>query len=169
MIVYALIFFGFMMRLLPHGANFEPVAAIALFSGAFLDKRTAPWVPLAVMMVSDLVIGLHDVVPYTWGAFVLIAFIGMYLRERRTPANILAASLLSATVFFAISNFGVWLAWYPHTADGFAMCYIKAIPFFRNTLAGTVMYSAALFGIYELARRVVVSPKLRTVLIAESR
>jgi hypothetical protein len=62
MIVYILIVFGFLMRLVPHVPNFAPIAAIALFAGAYLDKRIVPWVPLGIMIVSDLIIGLHGVV-----------------------------------------------------------------------------------------------------------
>ena len=129
MIAYILIIFGFLMRLVPHMPNFVPIAAIALFAGTYLDKRIVPWVPLAIMIVSDLIIGLHGVVFYTWGAFIVIGFMGLWLKENRTPGNIIAASLISAIFFFVVTNFGVWLAWYPHTWEGFAACYVKAIPF----------------------------------------
>src|SRR5262249_61275032 len=48
-------------RLAPHAPNFTPVAASALFAGAVLRSRTlALAVPLAAMVVSDLVLGWHD-------------------------------------------------------------------------------------------------------------
>ena len=50
MIAYILIIFGFAMRLLPHVPNMAPVAAIAVFAGAYLDKRIVPWVPLAIIL-----------------------------------------------------------------------------------------------------------------------
>jgi len=165
MIAYILIIFGFLMRLLPHMPNMVPVAAIALFSGAYLNKKIVPWVPLAIMMASDLVIGLHSVVFYTWGAFILIGYIGMRLKERRTPARIGIAAVFSALVFFIITNFGVWLAWYPHTTEGFIMCYIKALPFLRNTMAGNLIFAFAIFGIYELARNLVKETSFRRVLL----
>ncbi len=167
MIVYILIVFGFLMRLVPHVPNFAPIAAIALFAGAYLDKRIVPWVPLAIMIVSDLIIGLHGVVFYTWGAFILIGFIGMRLKERRTAGNIFAATVFSAFLFFVVTNFGVWLAWYPHSLEGFAACFIKAIPFFRNTLAGNLVFSAVLFGSYELAKRFITGKKYHAVLLTE--
>lgn len=167
MLAYILIIMGFMLRLLPHMPNMAPVAAIAIFAGAYLDKRIVPWVPLAIMIVSDLIIGLHNVVFFTWGAFILIGFMGMWLKERRTPANILGASVLSAILFFAITNFGVWLAWYPHTLGGFTTCYIKAVPFLRNTLISNVLFSFVLFGAYELARRLAENSKFRRVLLVE--
>lgn len=155
------------MRLSPHVPNMAPVAAIALFAGAYLDRRVVPWVPLAIMIASDLIIGLHDVVFYTWGAFLLIGFMGIWLKKRRTPANILAATAFSALVFFVISNFGVWLAWYPHTWEGLSACYIKAIPFFRNTMIGNLFFALVLFGSYELARKLVGGSRFRAVLLTE--
>jgi ABC-type proline/glycine betaine transport system permease subunit len=167
MIAYILIAFGFLMRIVPHVHNFAPVAAIALFSGAYLDKRIVPWVPLAIMIASDLIIGLHGVVFYTWGSFILIGFIGMWMKERRTPANIFLATVLSAALFFIITNFGVWLAWYPHTWEGLSSCYVRAIPFFRNTLLGNLFFALVLFGSYELARKIVGQTRFRAVLLTD--
>ena len=52
---------------------------------------------------------------------------------------------LSSTVFFLISNFGVWLLGYPHTLEGLITCYTLAIPFFGNTLIGDLMFTGGLF------------------------
>ncbi|MFH1552124.1 MAG: DUF6580 family putative transport protein [Candidatus Omnitrophota bacterium] len=167
MIAYILIIIGFMMRLLPHVPNVAPIAAIALFSGAYLDKRVVPWVPLVIMIVSDMIIGLHDVFLYTWGAFILIGYIGMRLRQRRTPGRIFTTTVFSALVFFVITNFGVWLAWYPHTWEGVVTCYIKALPFLRNTMAGNILFAFVLFGSYELARKLAERTRFRNVLLAD--
>ncbi|MFQ5952801.1 MAG: DUF6580 family putative transport protein [Candidatus Omnitrophota bacterium] len=167
MIAYMLIIFGFLMRLLPHAPNLVPVAAIALFAGAYLDKRIVPWVPLAIMVASDLIIGLHGVIFYTWGSFILIGFIGMWLKEHKTPANIFSASVFSAVLFFVITNFGVWLAWYPHTWSGFVNCYVRAIPFFRSTLIGNLFFVLMFFGTYELARKLVSETRFRAALLTE--
>ena len=165
MIAYILILFGFLMRLVPHMPNFAPIAAIALFAGAYLNKKIVPWVPLVIMILTDLIIGLHGVVFYTWGAFIVIGFIGMYIREKRTPGNIIAATILSAVFFFIVTNFGVWLSWYPHTLAGLADCYIKAVPFFRNTLISNMAFSLVLFGSYELARKMIEGKKYESFLL----
>ena len=60
MIVYFLILVGFLMRLIPHAPNFVPVVAISVFACAYLNKRIAVWIPLAIMALSDLLIGMHD-------------------------------------------------------------------------------------------------------------
>ncbi|MFC1480091.1 DUF6580 family putative transport protein [Candidatus Omnitrophota bacterium] len=167
MIAYILIIIGLMMRFIPHVPNGAPIVAIAIFAGAYLDKRVVPWVPLAIMIVSDLIMGLHDVVLYTWGAFILIGYIGMRLRERRTPGRIFTTTVFSALLFFVITNFGVWLAWYPHTWEGIVTCYIKALPFLRNTMAGNILFAFVLFGSYELARKLAERTRFRNVLLAD--
>ncbi|HRA74255.1 MAG TPA: hypothetical protein PLB11_15700, partial [Flavobacterium sp.] len=46
-------------RLLPHPYNFTPIGAIALFGGTFLkDKKMAFGLPLAALLVSDLLLQL---------------------------------------------------------------------------------------------------------------
>lgn len=167
MIAYILIILGIMMRLVPHAANMAPIAAISLFAGAYLNKKIVPWVPLAIMVVTDLIIGMHDTVLYVWGAFVVVGFIGMWLKERRSAGNILGATVASALIFFVITNFGVWVAWYPHTFQGFVDCYIKAVPFLRNTLVSNILFGAVLFGGYELLRHMMKASEVRKVLIAE--
>lgn len=166
MLAYILIITGFLVRLVPHMPNMAPIAAIALFSGAYLDKRIVPWVPLTIMVISDLIIGLHGVVFYTWGAFIVIGFMGMRLRERRTAGSIFTLTVFSALFFFVVSNFGVWLAWYPHTAEGLATCYIKALPFLRNTMVSNVVFASVLFGVYELARVLAEKSRFRRFILA---
>jgi hypothetical protein len=48
---------------------------------------------------------------------------------------------------------------YPLTAGGLVACYVAAIPFFQNTLAGDLFYSGLLFGGFALAEYLV--PRLR--------
>jgi len=167
MIAYMLIVLGFLMRLIPHIPNAAPIAAIAIFAGATLNRKLVPWVPLAIMIASDLIIGMHDVVFYTWGAFMLIGIFGTRLKESRTPLGICGYAIGSALFFFAVTNFGVFLTWYPHTMQGFADCYIKAVPFFRTTLISNVVFSFVLFGVYDLAGRLVRETKYSRILLAD--
>jgi len=167
MIAYVLILAGFMLRLLPHAPNMVPVAAIAVFAGVYLDKKMVPWVPLAIMVASDVVLGLHDLVLYTWGSFLLIGFLGMWLRNHKSWQNIFGMSVFSALLFFFVTNFGVWMAWYPHTWKGLEVCYINAIPFLRNTMVSNIIFTFVLFGAYELARKAVLGSRFKAVLIAE--
>ena len=153
MIAFVIIAIGIAMRFLPHPVNVTPVAAIALFAGTYLNKKYALWVPLAIMIISDLFIGLHDVILYTWGSFVLVAIVGTWLRKNKNLLNIGRASVASSFLFFIITNFGVWLHWYPRDVQGLVKCFAMALPFYRNAFVGDILFVAVFFGIYELAAR----------------
>ncbi len=159
MIALIIIAIGIVMRLLPHPANVAPVAAIALFAGTYLNKKYALWVPLAIMMISDIFIGLHDVILYTWGSFILVALIGMWLKNNKRLLNIGFASVASSFLFFFITNFGVWLNWYPRNLQGMINCYTLALPFYRNTFIGDIAYVAIFFGLYEFVAKFIKDTK----------
>jgi hypothetical protein len=155
-ILVAMIIAAAAMRLLPHPANFTPIGALALFAGAhFDDKRWAFVIPLAAMALSDVLLGFHGQMLVTYGAFAVIVAMGFSLRERTTALRVSGASVGAATFFFVVSNFGVWAVdgLYPLTLQGLIACYVAAIPFFHNGLAGTLFYSALLFGGFALAER----------------
>jgi hypothetical protein len=161
-------------RLLPHPPNFSPVEAIALFGGAyFASKRLALLVPLLAMLVSDLALGLVRGGLYVdylasadfWLVYACIAMtavLGFNLRRRVNGPRVLGYALLSALLFFTVTNFGAWLGapMYPQNAAGLAAAYVAGIPFFQRTVLGTLVYSALLFGGFALLRRQL--PALRT-------
>lgn len=136
-------------RVLPHPPNFSPIAAMALFGGAqFSDRRAAFAVPLIAMLISDAVIGFHALMPAVYAAFAMIVCIGCRLRARRSAGYVAGAAVASSVLFFVVTNFAVWAfgTLYPKTLEGLAQCYLAAIPFFGNTLAGDLLFTGALFG-----------------------
>jgi hypothetical protein len=166
MLALSLIIFGILLRFVPHAPNFTPVAAIALFGGAYLSRRNALIVPLILMIASDAVIGMHNVVLFTWGGFLLVTLLGFGLQKKTSGLKMISFSLVSSLVFFAVSNFGVWLmGWYPPTLSGLAQCYFMALPFLRDLTVSTVVYSAVFFGAYELIARSIKNEKLASVLL----
>lgn len=151
-----MIFAAAILRLLPHPPNFEPVGAIALFAGAHMaGKRWAFIIPLAALLLSDVFIGFHDQMLVVYGAFALVVCLGFSLREHRTAGPVAIAALAGATLFFVLTNYGVWAfgSLYPRTLAGLVSCYVAAVPFFGYTVAGTLFYSAVLFGTFALAER----------------
>lgn len=144
------------VRILPHPWNFTPVGAMALFGGATLaNRRQALLFPLLALFAGDLVIGFHSLMPVVYASFLANGAIGFWLRERRSLPRIGAAALAGAVQFFLVTNFTVWLSGmtYPKTAAGLVACYVAGIPFFWNTLASDLVYSALLFGGLALAER----------------
>lgn len=133
--------------------NFAPIAAIAIFAGALMPKPWALALPLGAIIISDIFIGMHSTVLFTWGSFALIALLSHKFVKANKPLLIGSMSVAGSLLFFVVSNFGVWLmnAMYPMTLTGLGAAYYMAIPFLRNTLMGDLVFSAALFGAYWLA------------------
>jgi len=135
--------------------NFAPVGALGLFAGAYAKTKWSWAFPLAALFVADLFIGFYSPVAMlaVYGGFAVAGLIGRRFLSKRTAApRIGLCAIGSATAFFVISNFGVWLAGgYPRSIVGIVECYALAIPFFRNTLAGDLFFSAVLFGAFALA------------------
>ena len=151
-------------RLIPHAPNFTPVISIALFAGAYLKKGYAFLVPVAALLLSDVVIGFYglETMAFVYGTLILIVAMGLLLEKKVSAGKLLGLSLAGAVVFFVTTNFAVWLvpgSIYPKTMAGLAQCYVMAIPFFGNTLLSTLVYSAAMFGVYEAAEKFVFKPK----------
>lgn len=138
-------------RLVPHAANFTPLYAVALLACAVFPRRMGFWVPLVAMVVSDLVVGMHDTVLFTWSGMLIFMALGYALSVSRTATRIGLCSLAGSTAFFVWTNFGVWLVsgMYPQSAVGLAQCYTLALPFFRNSILSDLAFSGALFAAYE--------------------
>jgi hypothetical protein len=153
------------LRILPHPANFAPVAAVAIFGGAVLPRKLAVWAPLAAMIISDAVIGFHDLILVTWVCYTLIALASTYWLKKLSVMRTIALALGSSLFFFVVTNFAVWIksGMYEHTWNGLAQCYALALPFFRNTALSDLIYTGALFGIYAL----VTQASFRTLKIKE--
>lgn len=143
-------------RLIPHPPNVTPIAAMALFGGAYFSNRAAAYVvPLAAVVLSDLILGFHSTMPFVYASFLLIVLIGSRLRRQKNVSAVAGASLVSSVLFFLVTNFGVWLTGtlYPRTWAGLAAAYVAALPFFRNTVLGDLSYVAVLFGGFALLER----------------
>lgn len=140
-------------RLVRHPFNFTPVAAMALFGGCYLRKWWAAALPLGAMLISDYFIGFYDwqVMVAVYLSIVLAFAIGWCLNKHLKWYNVVLASLASSIIFFVITNFAVWafFDWYPHTWQGLISNYTMALPFFRNTVAGDLVYGVLFFGAYE--------------------
>lgn len=165
MLAIGILMLGIFSRLLVHLPNFTPVIALALFSGVYLKRSYAVTVPVLLMILSDLIIGWHDTIPYTWGSMVLISVMGVWLRSQRGVTRVALVGTVASVVFFAVTNFGAWLSLYPLTWEGFVTCYIAAIPFFRNELISTLLYSWLLFWAYDAVALRVKNPRLAAVLL----
>jgi hypothetical protein len=136
--------------------GFTPVGASLLFFGSRMPRKQI-WIPAALLIGSDVYLNLAQYhMAITWDQMVVWAWyvgaccIGLLLRGRVKPLFVGGAALGSSISFFLISNFAVWVAGYivyPKTLAGLGTCYAAALPFFRNDLIATLMFSALFFSV----------------------
>ncbi|SRR6056297_61849 len=156
------VFVAALSRLLPHPYNFTPIGGMALFAGGLLSGKRLFWIiPLIAYYISDLLVNNILYASYfdsfVWGGhfFVYLSLfsiiiLGKFLLKKITVGRLILGSLGASTLFFLLSNLGVWITspLYPINLEGLISCYSAAIPFFQNTIAGDAFYVTLLFGSY---------------------
>lgn len=164
-LIVAMILIAAFSRLIPHLPNFTAIGAMTLFGSAYFNKKyLALFAPLVAMWLSDLVINnvvyaaynesfvwFQSFQIYTFLSLLLITVMGFFLFKKVSTSKVIAGSIVSAVIFFVVSNFGAWLspyAMFPHNIAGLIETYIAGIPFLGNNLMGTLFFSTIMFGSY---------------------
>jgi hypothetical protein len=159
---YLVLLIAVLSRVLPHlmhttGGNVTTVGAGLLFFGASLRGRNR-WQALlavAVLATTDWWLTVYaygfpfhlaSYVP-TWLWYGAVCLGASALLQRRTVVRLGVAAVASSTSFFLLSNGMVWLRgnMYDHTAAGLGQCYVAGLPFYRNDLASTLVFTAIFF------------------------
>jgi hypothetical protein len=145
-------------RLVPHIPNVWPVDALALFGGAYLtDRRLAFAVPLAAMAISDSILGFDGlgVELAVYGCAAATVGLGIWVGRNRSALRIGSGAVGASLLSFVFTDLAVWAfgTLYPHTFAGLVACYVAAVPFLRNIVAGDLAYTALLFGGFTLLER----------------
>ncbi len=137
-------------------SGFSPVIAIALFSGFIIKQKDFSFLlPLLALFVSDVVIQFlytQDLFPYAgfysgqWKNYLILmsaTLIG-WLLKGRNYSSLAIGAVGAPTVFFLLSNFGVWAgtseAVYSRNFNGLLTCYAAGLPFYKNALIATVVF-----------------------------
>ena len=124
-------------RLIPHPPNFTSLVALSFYIPILFGINYIFFVLLSFVL-TDLIIGFHQVLFFTWSSVIVIGFIANYFRF--SVSKRFSGSLLSAIIFFLITNFGVWLSgYYGYSFNGLIECYTLALPFFAYTLISTII------------------------------
>lgn len=147
-----------LLRLLPHPANMAPIGALALFGGAYIDKKYAFFLPILALLLSDMILGFHSTMIFVYGSFLITGAIGYFLRKHKTFGALTLGSLTSSTVFFLITNTGVWLTTpsfvYAKSLSGYMNCLAMGLPFFRYTILGDLLYLGTFCLTYVLVKQI---------------
>ncbi len=156
--------------------NFCPLAAIALCGAAWLPKTREgkvqyAWlaVPFLALFASDLFLNRHYgaslvsaemIVRYV--GFVGVASIGLAIRRNPTLTRLMVGSVGGSVLFYLLTNTASWLGnpAYAQSGAGWIQAMTVGVPgfpptllFFRNTLAGDMLFTALFAGCMALTAR----------------
>ena len=148
-------------------ANFSPIGAMALFSGAYFSKNWKAFAfPLLMLFLSDII--LHQTVfkaysngllysgwYWVYGAFALMTICGRWLLKRISLNRFLLSVLTCVFIHWIVTDLGVWLGSLKYSRDmnGFLACLASAIPYEWRFLAATLAYGTILFGLFEWMKK----------------
>lgn len=161
---FLLVLLALVGRIIPHTwINFSAVGGSLLFFGARRPLRQAI-LPVALLMATDYYLTVYAYnyafhaqgYLLTWVWYAAAILLGrILLKDHVSVVRVGAATVLSATSFFALSNFAVWAnsGMYLHTMAGLGACFISALPFYRNDLLSTALVLSLAFGLPALAKR----------------
>ena len=135
-------------RFVPHPPNFTSLLALSFYVPALLGIRYLPAL-IASFLITDLFIGVHSVMIFTWGSVLLIGlFSKFFLSSIYTR---ISGALCGAMLFYIVTNFGVWsMGSYGYSFEGLLLCYTLAIPFFAYSLISTFVFSGIIEGVIKL-------------------
>lgn len=163
---FSLVVLGILSRVLPHPPNAVALGALAIYAGARLPRRWAWAVPVASLLISDLILDFGtDRSAFTfvratvYATYAGLSLLGLLASRDAGPVRLGALSVGASLIFFATSNFAVWATIgdhpgaYPASFAGLLTCYASALPFLSNSIAADLTGTAALFGGEVLSHR----------------
>ena len=69
-----------MSRFIPHPPNFTSLIALSFYVPALMGTRFIPFL-LISFIITDIIIGIHSTILFTWGSIILIGLISNYLKR----------------------------------------------------------------------------------------
>lgn len=146
--------------------GFAPQIAMAIFAGAIIkDFKWVFILPLISMFVSDCIYqllfingftqisGFYDGQLTNYILFGSLVLFGVMIRNFNA-VKIGLASIAAPTAFFIMSNLAVWMGGggyaHPKTGEGLLLTFIDGLPFYRNSILATMLFSSLFFGGYYL-------------------
>lgn len=155
---------GTLSRVIPHPWNFTGITAMAIFAGLLAKENKFLFIaPLASLFLSDLILGFHNTMVFTYLGFAVIGLLNLQffsknlsevvnLKKSQQIFSMLGVSLSGSLVFFVISNFGVWFstAMYAKNVAGLVQCFVAALPFLQNQMLGDAFYSLCFLALFNL-------------------
>lgn len=157
-------------------SGFSPIIAIALFSGMVIkEKKMSFLLPLLALVISDLLIevfykagwfqfgGFYHFQYVNYSLLLLCTLVGWSLKGNNI-GRLLTGVIIAPTLFFLFSNMAVWAAHegyqHPMTFQGLLACLGDGLPFYKNSLIATLLYTPVLIITYNYLLKKNISYKL---------
>jgi len=160
-------------------ANFSVAYAFAFCAGVYFSKRLAWWLPLGVMLATDIGLNFyyqhhdpdHSVwdsrnlanLAFNYAAYAVLIFLGRRFKPQSSFAALLGGGILGAILFYLITNTASWFfnpfnnPEYSKTLAGWIIALTKGTggypstwEFFRNTLTSGGLFTALFAGAAKL-------------------
>jgi len=128
-------------------ANISPLGSFGFFS------QQPAWFFLSILIFDTFFAGSYRGALWTYLAFASYPLLGFLARKNQARQVLLLP--LASLLFFLISNFGVWLNWYPNTSAGLVQCYVLALPFYWRTLIGDVIFAYGFLLMKKHAKKII--------------
>ncbi len=151
-------------------ANFSAAYALTFCAGVYFGKRTAWFLPLITLLLTDIALNIYYNVPFHWyqlfnyAGYTVLISLGRCLSTGASFLKLLGGSLLGAIFFYLATNTAAWFfnpfkhPEYTRDFAGWAIALIQGDAnwpetwvFFRNTLASSALFTALFVGAMKLA------------------
>jgi hypothetical protein len=148
------ILIGIFSRIIPHPFNATATISLALWAPLFFKRWFGVIISLVSLSLSDLC--LHALFHYpvfgSWSLFTYSATLALVILNRGKPKTMLWITVLGVLGFWGWTNFGTWLCThdlYPKTAQGLLACFVAGLPFLKNSMIASLIYSLVLAHLYK--------------------
>ena len=107
------------------------------------------------MFLADIILGFYENMIFVYLSLLIVALSLYSFSKKINFKNLFAFGFFGSVIFFLVSNFGFWLLsdLYSKDFSGLIQAYIMGIPFFKNTLISTLIFSYATLIIYKTSNK----------------
>ena len=143
--------------------NFSVAYAFMFCAGAYFPGAIRWWLPLAVMLATDVALNIFcwHVAPFSfsmllnYAVYAVIVALGKWFGARAGFFKMILGGLLGATIFYLVTNSLAWFQdpYYAKTIAGWIQAltightnFPPTWEFFRNTLLSTGLFTALFAG-----------------------
>jgi hypothetical protein len=146
--------------------NFSAAYALVFCAGVYFRNRAGWWVPLGIMLLTDILLNLFYYAPRGWKvswlyqsmtyiAFAAIFYLGRRFQPQARLASLICGGIVSAILFYAFTNTVSWLlnpfdnTEYTRSWKSWLLAMTLGTgswpdtwTFFRNTLSSSALFTA---------------------------